>query len=252
MDLNSTKNVKALGIIGIFLILAAGFMLVVQPLLSQNSEYSQQFDAAEAEQVEMQSKLELLRTQRDTIADVEELDAELSKQFPGTADTPGLINMVATAATSSGLDSSNITNLTAGIPTLVATTTGGTEGGEAAPAPDAAAGGEADPAPEAAPVDPAAAPVPGSTGTSNIAEIPLEISIEGGVDQISEFVNNLKEVDRNVTILSFSVSAEGEGEEATTSASIQAKTYIYNTVPKISEQPAPTQESAEPAVAPTP
>lgn len=226
MDLKSRKGVRSLGFVGIGLLLIAGFMLVLQPLFAQNAKFTAEITAAEAEQTSVLEKLELLRYQRDTIEEVEKLDDELSKEFPGTANTPALISTIAEAANDAGMGSNNITNLTAGIPSLVSGT-GGTDAAGAAPAP--AAEGAA----------PAAAPTPdAAAGSTNLAEITLDISVEGDVDEVSEFVNNLRDADRNLTILSFNLASEaGESGNGKTTATVSAKTYIYKSIPKIEKAP---------------
>lgn len=241
MDLKSRKGVRSLGFVGIGLLLIAGFMLVLQPLFAQNAKFTAEITAAEAEQTSVLEKLELLRYQRDTIEEVEKLDDELSKEFPGTANTPALINTIAEAANDAGMGSNNITNLTAGIPSLVSGT-GGTDAAGAAPAP-AAEG-----------ADPAAAPTPdAAAGSTNLAEITLDISVEGDVDEVSEFVNNLRDADRNLTILSFNLASDSaQGNNSKTTATVSAKTYIYKSIPKIEKAPEAPAAEAPVAEAPQP
>lgn len=228
MDLSTKKSVKTLGFIGIALVIIAGIVLVVQPFFAQNSKYADEIVQAESEQSIIVTKLEQLRMQKDNIKKVEKLDEDLSKKFPGVSDTPGLINMISETANKSGMTKSDITNLTAGIPTLV-TTSGGTDGapaesGESAEAPDKDA---------AAP-----APSEGDIGT-DLAEIPLDLTLKGDVNELTKFAENLRDANRNIVVLNFNLSTEEDKATAT----IQAKTYIYKTVAKV---PADGEKAPEP------
>lgn len=215
MDLKTRKGVKSIGIIGFVLILIAGFVLVLQPLFEQNGKFVQQISAAEAEQNSVNQKLEMLRFQKSTIVDVEKLDDELSKQFPGASNTPGLVSMISEAAVKSGLNSKNLTNLTAGIPTITATTSG--TDAAAPPTADTAAG------------TPAAA-APGAASNSNVAEIAVSINLEGDIESLSNFASQLKNTSRNLTVVSFNISNDEQGKAT---ASVDAKTYIYKSIDKV-------------------
>lgn len=232
MDFKTIKGVKKIFIIITFLLLAAGFMLVIQPFMAQNQKFAEEISVSKQEQDNVLNKLTELKGHKDTIKTVEELDAKTSAQFPGAADTPGLVSLVTGAAAKSGLPVSSIKALTTGIPVLEAssaTLTG------AAAAPNAEGGAST----EAAPAAGAAAPAPGATGgTSNLAKMDVTISVEGSVAQLGAFINNLTAADqRNLLISTYSIS-DAENGQAT--ASITATTYIYKRVPTVEEAAAST------------
>lgn len=238
MDLKTTKGVKTLGIIGLLLIIIAGFMLVVQPLMAQSAKYSSEMNAKEQEKTTVSKELASLQHKKDTIGLVEELDKSTDKNFPAWADTPNMVSDIKSLANQSGLSSSSITNITSGVPTLVTSATGtGADG--SAPAPDAAA-------PEAASDTgtPAAAAPNSASNTSNLAEITLTIDVEGKTKDLLTFTNKLKDLDRSFVVDSYVLT--NNVEENAASVTIAAKTYIYKEIPTISDvEEAPAVEESE-------
>ncbi len=238
MDLKTTKGVKTIGVIGILLIIIAGFMLVVQPLMAQSSKYASEMNAKEKEKATVSKELESLQHKRDTIGLVEDLDESMNKNFPVWADTPNMVNDIKKIANASGLNSTSITNITSGVPTLVSSVTGtGAEVPAAAPA-----------APATNETGTPAAAAPNSTGaTSNLAEIALTIDVEGKQKDLLMFTNKLKDLERSFVVDSYVLTNNLEENQA--SVTISAKTYIYKEIPKIPSDVA-AEETTDAAQAP--
>lgn len=249
MDLKTRKGVRTIGIIALILLAAAGFMLVIQPLMTQNSDFSDEMTAAQSEQSTAQQKLADLQRQRETIEDVEALDSDLSEQFPGLADSPSLVAYIQQAASDAGIGQGSISNLTVGIPALV------TGSAAVAPAPAADPAGAAPVEEgEGAAAEAEAAPTPDSPSSTNLAEVPVELAVSGSADQIAQFMTNLSESDRNLEILTYALAEGGGEDEGAVTATLSLKTYIYNTVPKVGEAaPEPVVDpNAEPVQPGTP
>lgn len=231
MDLKTTKSVKQLFIMLIGLITVAGIMLVAYPLFTQSQKFSQEIALAKSAESDALGKLQVLQKYKERIPEVEKIDTEMLTQFPTSADTPGLVNVVSKAAADASLPIGNINNLTTGIPTLVA-------------ASQTSVDPNADPA-----AAPAPAPTPGETGgISNVAEMTVEISAKGSIAQLNSFVASLSNSPRNLLISTYAISSDkGEGEATVT---VSAKTYIYKGIvsPEQAQQQAevaPEENAAE-------
>lgn len=242
MDFKTIKGVKRIFITLIALIAVVGVMLVVMPLMSQNQKFAQDIASSQSEESAALEKLNKLKKQKDDIGKVEKMDSDLSAAFPGSANTPGLVGYVSKAAVDAGMSVSNITDLSTGIPTLTASSANA--GAVAA----AAAPGASAPA-AAAPAAGAAGAAPAAGGGSNMAEMTVDISATGSIAQLGQFTTNLTKGERNLLISDFAISSDGATGEST--VKISAKTFIYKSIPTVSEASAakPADSGAAPAPA---
>ena len=163
MNLKTTANVKRLGIVVLALIAVIGSMLVVYPFLTQNAKLAEDIKVAQAAQDDAQGKLSQMNTLKATNPQVKQLDDELTKKFPSSADTPGFAGFVGKAAADAGLGMENITDLTTTIPTL------SQAAAPAAPAPSAA---PTTAAKESAPKDNSTAPPPAAGSSRSRSRTP--------------------------------------------------------------------------------
>lgn len=249
MNLKTTASVKRIGIIVLALIVVIGSMLVVYPFLTQNAKLAADIAVAEKEQADAQGKLSQMNNLKETNTQVKQLDDDLSKKFPATADTPGFAAFVGKAAADAGLGLENITDLTTTIPTL------STPDAPAAPAPEATAKASA------APKDNSTAAAP-AVGASNLADMNVTITAMGSIDKLQNFVANLKNGPRNLLISTYAIQQGGDATAgATTTANITGKTFIYRPIQApasdgaqaATNAPAATPATpAAPATAPTP
>lgn len=246
MNLKTTTSVKRLGIIVLALIVVIGSMLVVYPFLTQNAKLAEDIKTAQSAQDDVQGKLSQMNSLKATNPQVKQLDDELTKKFPSSADTPGFAGFVGKAAADAGLGMENITDLTTTIPTL------SQAAAPAAPAPTAA---PTTAAKDAAPKDNSSAPAP-ATGASNLAEMNVTITAMGPIDQLQNFVANLKNGPRNLLISTYSIQQGGASTSGTTTtATISGKTYIYRAVqapPADGVAPVTPVTPSAPAAAPAP
>ena len=248
MNLKTTAAVKRIGIVVLALLVVIGSMLVIYPFMMQNAKLATDISVAQAAKDDVQGKLSTMNNLKATNDQVKELDDEISKKFPGAADTPGFAAFVGKAASDAGLSLENITDLTTTIPTL------SSAGAPVAPAPEAA---PSTPAKDAAPKDASSAPAP-ATGASNLAEMSVTINAMGPIDKLQNFVANLKNGPRNILISTYSIQDGGASTEGvTTTAIVSGTTYIYRPIQVPPTNPAPVTPStpadpSAPATAPTP
>lgn len=248
MNLKTTAAVKRIGIVVLALLVVIGSMLVIYPFMMQNAKLATDISAAQAAKDDVQGKLSTMNNLKATNEQVKQLDDEISKKFPATADTPGFAAFVGKAAADAGLSLENITDLTTTIPTL------SSAGAPVAPAPEAA---PSTPAKDTAPKDDSSA-APPAAGASNLAEMSVTINAMGPMDQLQNFVANLKNGPRNILISTYSVQEGGAATEGvTTTAIVSGTTYIYRPIQVPPTDPTPGTPStpadpSAPATAPTP
>lgn len=228
MDFKTIKGVKLISFLALFLIVAAGTMLVAYPLFTSSQKFAEEYSTAESERITAEDKLVTLQQVKDTIDQVIKLDGESARAFPSSANTPELVDDITSAATSAGLSVSNITDLTTGVPVLAV----GAVGAPTEVPAEAPAEGEADAAVAASPDAPA---------TSTLAEMTITLSAEGSLNELIRFSENLKSDDkRNMLISTYSIGKAGT-ENASYNLTITGKTYIYNEILPPSDN-APVQE----------
>lgn len=243
MDFSTRKTIRGLGIVGIVMLMIIGYLLVVQPFMAQSTKYSAELNQVSSDRDTAKNKLTLLQSQKDTIDQVEEHDDELSTKYPGSIDTPSFVSDLNSAARRSG---SKITQVSVSIPTIV-TNAGGTDA-VTPPAGDTATPSATPPAGNASATDSTgvqAAPAPGAESSSSLASVTVDITAEGSVDDLTKFTQELLRIDRNVTVNSVNLSREGEDRKKGT-ATFSATSYIYKTIPKVSEtQENPVDDSSQ-------
>lgn len=238
MDFSTRKTIRGLGIVGIVMLMVIGYLLVIQPFMAQSTKHTLELNQVSGDRDTAVTKLTMLQAQKDTIGQVEDHDDDLSKSFPGSIDTPTFVSDLNSAASRSG---TKISQVSVSIPALV-TSAGGTDTATPPPATDAPAEG----------AEVQAAPTPGEQSNSSLASITVDITAEGSVDELTRFTQELLRIDRNLTINTVNLSREGDNSKKGT-ATFSATSYIYNTIPKVSDTPtedAPV-ENTDPATPPT-
>lgn len=238
MDLKTIKGVKTISILVLFLLVAAGAMLVAYPLFTSTQTYAEEYSTAESERVAAETRLNDLQGVKDTIDEVINIDKESARAFPSSANTPELVEDITSAATNAGLSISNINELTTGVPVLAVSA-----GGDPAAAPVDAA----------APADPEAAASPNAPSTSTLAEMTITLSAEGSLEDLIKFSQNLKDSKkRNMLISAYSIGKAGT-ESGDYNLTITGKTYIYNEIlPPMENAPAEEGQPVEVDVAEVP
>lgn len=237
MDFSTRKTIRGLGIVGIIMLMVIGYLLVVQPFMAQATKHTLELNQVSGDRETAITKFNMLKAQKETIGQVEDHDDELSKNFPGSIDTPNFVSDLNSAASRSG---TKISQVSVSIPALV-TSAGGTDTATP-PTPDAPADG----------TEVQAAPTPGEQSSSSLASITVDITAEGSVDELTKFTQELFRIDRNLNVNTVNLSREGDDSDKGT-ATFSATSYIYNTIPKVSDvQTEEVQvENTDPATPPT-
>lgn len=238
MDFSTRKTIRGLGIVGILMLMAIGYLLVVQPFMAQATKHSLELNQVTGDRDTAVTKFNMLKAQKETIGQVEDHDDDISQNFPGSIDTPSFVSDLNSAASRAG---TKITQVSVSVPALV-TNAGGTDTATPPPATDAPAEG----------ADVQAAPTPGEQSSSSLASITVDITAEGSVDELTDFTQELYRIDRNLTLNTVNLSREGDNSNKGT-ATFSATSYIYKTIPKVQdEQPAePQTENTDPATPPS-
>lgn len=247
MDLKTIKGVKLISFLALFLIVAAGAMLVAYPLFTSTQKYAQEYSTAESDMATAESRLADLQGVKNSIDQIIKIDEESARAFPSSANTPELVEDITRAATDAGLSINNISDLTTGVPTLAVSAVAG----DVAAAPvDAEASTEEAPAEGA---DPEAAASPNAPSTSTLAEMTITLSAEGSLNELIKFSQNLKDdKKRNMLISTYSIGKSGD-ENSSYNLTITGKTYIYNEIlPPMENAPVEEGQPVEVDVAETP
>lgn len=230
------RTMKLLGSVAVFATLAGGYFLVVNPLMVESAAAAQEIEDAEANVLRLEKELTRVTLIRDGIADIQAIDAEISRHFPSAAQIPQLTNEVLAAAERAGLSPEAVTAVTAEVPTLVNPTVPGGGDGAASPDPaeeaDPAAAESADPADLSD--DSAVNPDAVAAAPSSLAEMSISVAATGNTQQLAAFLRELSNMERAFLISSATLAGE-PGEEG--SLAVSGKTFLYRPVVFPTDQP---------------
>ena len=196
-NLSKSKITILLGALGLAVLIAAVYLLLLSPRMGKAAEINEQADGVEISNTILTTKVVSLKKQVNELGAKKAESAELNKAFPPTADLDNLFQQVSKAATDAGLSPRSIQSLTQGIPTLVPT------------GPSAVAGG--------APADPTAGigvTGPATTGVQ-LATMPFAVNASGTYGQLILFIENLEKMPR-----AYAVKATNLGSSSATDAKI--------------------------------
>lgn len=182
MNLNSPRVTLVGGALLLTLLVAAGWFLAVGPRTAALAEVRTSIEETRAQNQLLEQQLVTLREQADSLEGTEAVAVALARVFPGTADQPGLFEMVTDAAGAAGIGPRDVTALSPTPPTI-----GGL---------DPAAG---------------ASPVP-ATG-AELASQTVTLSVEGSYAETTELLANLERMPRAYLVTSVSLGA-GSGPDS--------------------------------------
>jgi Tfp pilus assembly protein PilO len=186
MNLNSPRVTLVGGALLLALLTAAGWFLAVGPKTAALGEVRTSIEETRAQNQLLEQQLVTLREQADSIEKTESVAEALARVFPGTADQPGLFEMVTEAAGAAGIGPRDVTALSPTPPTV----------------------GGSDPAAGASPVPAAGA---------ELARQTVTLSVEGTYTETAELMANLERMPRAYLVTSVSLGAgTGPGSYLTT------------------------------------
>jgi Tfp pilus assembly protein PilO len=189
MNLKSLGATKILGGLGLVLIVALGWLLVIGPKTAALSDVRLQISGVRDQNDVLQLQLAALKKQAEQLDEVRATARALAVKFPPTADQPGLFRDITAAAQDAGIGPDGVTSLTPTPPV---------EGGD-----------------EAA----AAAGVQVGAPAAGLAKQTMAIAVTGSYDQTQDLLENLEQMPRSFLITTVSLSGGGEGGAFTTTIS---------------------------------
>ena len=182
MNLKTPRATLMVGALVLTVLAVAGWFLVVGPKTAALAEVRTTIEDTRAQNQLLAQQLATLREQADQIATTEGVADALARVFPGTADQPGLFEMVTGAAVSAGIGPRDVTALSPTPPSIGAL--------------DAAAG---------------ASPVPAAGAT--LARQSVTLSVEGSYAETTELLANLERMPRAYLVTNVSLGA-GTGPDS--------------------------------------
>jgi hypothetical protein len=186
VNLSTPRSTLVAGTILLIVLALAGWFLAVGPKTAALAEVHTGIQETRDQNALLEQQLAVLREQAESIDRTEAVADALARVFPGTADQPGLFEMVTDAAAAAGIGPRDVTALSPTPPTV-----GGL---------DAAAGAT----PEA-PAGPA------------LARQTVTLSAQGSYAQTTELLANLERMPRAYLVTSITLAAgTGPGDYLTT------------------------------------
>lgn len=195
MNLKSAPATILLGVVGLVLLTALGWVALIGPALGALGDAGDAKVEAEDRNQMMALQLAKLNQQAEDLPRTTDLAQDLDAMFPPTADQPEFFAQVKDAAARSGLTPNDVTTLSVDVPLFL----------------DAAGEPIAE---EGAPESPDAEP------TSDVAVQHVEIVAEGTFEQLTELMSRLESMDRAFLIDTATVGDEETGETGETGESI--------------------------------
>lgn len=215
--LGKSSNVTIAAVLAVLALAIAFWMLALSPKREEAAKLGKEVETAEASLAQHQAEVAEAEQARDEFPEDYQKLVVLGKAVPGDDETASLLVQVSGIADRAGID---FNDLSLG--------TGGETGGEEAAAPAPAAGAGEEPV---SPTEAAASllPLGASVGPAGLAVMPYTLTFSGGFFEIADFIEGLDAMvktqnedvavdGRLLTIDSFSLGSENEGEAGEGSA----------------------------------
>ena len=216
MNLRSPSATLVLGGLGLLLLAAAGWLLLLGPLTEDVGTARQAADDAVDRNQVLAGQLADLEERAQDLRSTRQAAEELERLVPPTADQPGFFALVDEAAAAAGYAPRDITTLSPTVPVPVA------------------AG--ADPAAPAAPAEPPVAGDGAEAAAAPVAEYAVQtvsMTLTGSYEQATRLLTRLGGLDRAVLVRSISLS--GEAGSPTLTLTLSGTTFVAPPVPEPDE-----------------
>ena len=216
MNLRSPSATLVLGGLGLLLLAAAGWLLLLGPLTEDVGTARQAADDAVDRNQVLAAQLADLEERAQDLRSTRQAAEELERLVPPTADQPGFFALVDEAAAAAGYAPRDITTLSPTVPVPVA------------------AG--ADPAAPAAPAEPPVAGDGAEAAAAPVAEYAVQtvsMTLTGSYEQATRLLTRLGGLDRAVLVRSISLS--GEAGSPTLTLTLSGTTFVAPPVPEPDE-----------------
>lgn len=187
-------------VVGIVVILAAGWFLLVSPQRAKAAATHTQVTSELSSTASLRTQLDVLRAQARQLPAKQAELAKFSRQIPSTAALPALVRSLTDAASTAHVDLQSIAPGPPAAPTATVPVAP-----VVAPSPGAT--------PSAAPATTLAAPV----AASPLQVVPLAIKVNGTYVQLEQFVANLEALQRVLLVSAYTIGPGSPLKPATTS-----------------------------------
>jgi Tfp pilus assembly protein PilO len=223
-------NVNRLWVLGAVLLMSVvalmGWSLGISPMLSESRDATAERVAVEAQNTSYELQLATLKQQFESIDGLRVDLADLRQAVPQGANIPQFVGQLDSIALQNTVALTTITVSDAQSYAAALATTAApeaappAEGAVAAspPAEDAAAAGAT--ADAAVPVAPVVAPA------DNLIAVPISLSVEGGYQNVLDFISGLQQGERLVTVTAFGTTATAEDAPGMVTGTITALIYV--------------------------
>lgn len=240
----NARLVKLLGVAGIAILLVVGYFFVLSPYLSESGRLSEEIETTEQRNSTLRTQITSVARNAEYIDQVAEFNDLMNERFPSTAAVDSLRGQIYSAAANADVT----VNVDTTTPSIINAPEPGAAPAEAAPAP--ADNVPTDDLPDA-PADqaPAAEGAAPEQGAGNLAEISLPITAQGSLENLTNFLQQLSQIDRGILVSGVSVTGGGSSDseddaEATYSLTLDAKTFLYRDIPAPHVE-SPDEDSAD-------
>lgn len=187
MDLATPKASKVVGGLGLLVVAALSWVLVIGPETSAVSGARLEVESTRQQNATLVQQLASLEKQRSQVTEARRSARDLAAKFPPTADQPGLFREVTDAAVRAGIGADGVTALAPTPPTI---------------------GG-----------DPASSGVTAEAPGGTLARQVVAVSVKGSYDETLRLLQNLEDMPRAYLITTVSLTREGTKDDYTTSIS---------------------------------
>lgn len=196
--------------VGVVVVLAAGWFLLVSPQKSKAADLKSQTATQQSANATLQAQVAQLEQQKKGLPAQQRLLDQIATKIPGTPELPTLIRQLSTAAKGAGVD---LVSLAPAPPAMV------TPVAPAVPAPAPASTTASSGSTSTGSTSTAAAPAaPAAPATSPLAQIAVSINVTGSYFNITSFFHALEQLRRSMLVTQFSLAPGGAGKGAQAAA----------------------------------
>lgn len=219
MNLNSSSRTILVGVVGLAVVAALGWFLLISPAMGKVSQAKQEIDDAQNRSASLSVQLRTLQRQKSELRQVRRLAAKLELIIPTTADQPGFFAAVNDAARRAGIAPGRVTTLSPSAPQVL-----DASGQPVEPAVDAESTATGDPA------------------VADVAEQTVAVSVEADRGQLERLLQNLEKMPRAFVVQSLEIASGGSEDDtsSTLTVSISGTTYVAPPITK----PGPTKNGS--------
>lgn len=199
MDLGTPVATKVVGAIGLVAVAALGWTFAVGPETGRLADARAEVTAVQDQNSVLGVQLAGLVKQQEQLGTTRQTARELAREFPPTADQPGLFQLVTAAAVDAGIGAQGVTTLTPTPPVV-----GTADGTAAAPATTSttSTGSTGATAP--------------SAGTPQLARQTVTVSVTGTYEETRQLLVNLEHMERAYLVTSVTLAGDATAGTFTT------------------------------------